>query len=1242
MKGVFWACVVRFAVGQTACSVIMPYPGVQYLTSIQLAQYKLTDPCSVVCKPGYYGDACSVIPATPTTPQGPWNVQGYYTYSVGQPKPMSLSLDTKYSGVSFTGGDSMLVGLYNSQLQSSALRLISLSSLTITTMLSYPPYLDAVQVRYGRVYVARAFADGGPFDISVIEGPPYTSSVVMSIPLRAANIEIFQDKGMTTAFVFSTSAATRYQLRACYPSGNCDLWYTAQAPISNLGCGMDCPYSVYVAVQNSIYKVSSTSQTLLFQSPYLIGCMTTSPILNTLIFRANTTVQQLSLGGSNVLYPDVMTLAVATGVCVGTCCSLDVSDSNSLIMLVENGLINVIEARQMPCPNGQTSPEVISGGAESCYPCPAAPINGYLIPGSSVCAWACSVGYKLLGSQCVGLPAPPCPEFFHDNGGGCVPSGMPWAPAGSYVKGLGWGEVGYVKPPSTTEFGYVFGAGVVQAQPYVYSAGPVVSFAAMTQNLYASLGDSNAWQVMTVYIYQFEQSTCGYNVNNAFYYLMQQGGVLWVGLYMRTGLASAFQQHCLWGLDVSKTPSNPTSPVRISRFWSVGGQICSVAGDGAGNAYVIQCGTNFVSKAVAGGGLVVVAGRSSSGYLDGLALSGLLNSPSSLVYYNQRLFVADTGNCVLREVDLVRLVISTVAGKQEVCERLDGGLGGVVSGLMYPSNLTLTSYPGFFLFLDQGVSEAKPTLRQYHADSGSVLTIQASAISGVTSLAGLGGRVLVQSQLTGAYQKLGAMTELCPGGSISLEGGAPDAYSCGACGAGYFSNGSVCLPCGKVVCDGVGQRVLPCGASFNARCGVCENKPNGSVYTGPAQSYDGYVECPWVYVPPCPVGYYQNGSVCLACPAWSTTSRVNSTSFKQCVCRNGTMGSDLECTVPSPYNNSLPKQCQPLTSCSQYQAPSFPFPIVPTCTSPGLDSYQGVCVCSPGQYIAQIYPKICNNCPSYLHGPDGVGCLNCPAYAVPTLDGTGCRCVDGAVDVDLSSEGLQCTCGEGRSFSVRGCTVCPANTISPGVLILDKSPWLQSKVCIPCPAGTFSGEGEGVCRPCPDWMYREEGMGVCENCGQGQYAIDTATGGSCTYCLSSCGGRKQNPCPTDPSLYVCTDCPEIRANAYYNQLDNCATSCLEGFYELEGVCVPCREFSAAECAAGNYVAQCGAYSDSECLPCRNDTRPDFFWKWVETPDGPSRSCGWECIDGYTEKELSPGLWACSGGGEWSFMDLFTV
>jgi hypothetical protein len=58
------------------------------------------------------------------------------------------------------------------------------------------------------IVVAKAAGLTGPFDISVLCGPPYALVQFKNILLRAADIEIFQDKGMNTSFVFSTASST--------------------------------------------------------------------------------------------------------------------------------------------------------------------------------------------------------------------------------------------------------------------------------------------------------------------------------------------------------------------------------------------------------------------------------------------------------------------------------------------------------------------------------------------------------------------------------------------------------------------------------------------------------------------------------------------------------------------------------------------------------------------------------------------------------------------------------------------------------------------------------------------------------------------------------------------------------------------------------------------------------------------------------------------------------------------------
>ena len=125
-------------------------------------------------------------------------------------------------------------------------------------------------------------------------------------------------------------------------------------------------------------------------------------------------------------------------------------------------------------------------------------------------------------------------------------------------------------------------------------------------------------------------------------------------------------------------------------------------------------------------------------------------------------------------------------------------------------------------------------------------------------------------------------------------------------------------------------------------------------------------------------------------------------------------------------------------------------------------------------------------------------------------------------------------------------------------------------------------------------------------------------------------------------MYVCVDCPPIRANASCNGLDNCATSCWDGYFEMDSVCVQCTKFNQTTCPAGNYLKPCGVFYDAECLPCVEGSKPDYYSQWYQGIEGPTQSCTWECLAGYVGKQLAPGLWECVPEDAWSIWDISTV
>lgn len=389
--------------------------------------------------------------------------------------------------------------------------------------------------------------------------------------------------------------------------------------------------------------------------------------------------------------------------------------------------------------------------------------------------------------------------------------------------------------------------------------------------------------------------------------------------------------------------------------------------------------------------------------------------------------------------------------------------------------------------------------------------------------------------------------------------------------------------------------------------------------------------------------------MCINCPPWSTTQAWGSISVSQCACLgSGLMSTDNTCKIPSPYT-TMPSACPALSACASATYDDFPFPLQMTCTLSIADTPLGVCRCQPGEFIAQIYPKECLPCPGHLYSPVGESCIRCPPFGEPSLDGAACRCAAGTVDVDLSESTIECVCGPGKGFDTQyGCYPCPENKYNSASLTLGMTPWTQSKQCETCPLGTWSTQGSSQCTPCPAGTYRDNSVDQCTQCPAGQFATDTVSRESCTDCQIQCAGRRQTPCPTDTTKFVCVDCPPARANSEPNGLDNCATACVQGFYDKDDECTQCSRFNATACPAGNILIPCGTYTDSACAPCFNASMPQYYARYIE-PSGldASMSCAWECIEGYIAQSTAwigdvTEIWACVKQKTWTLMDIFTI
>jgi len=173
-----------------------------------------------------------------------------------------------------------------------------------------------------------------------------------------------------------------------------------------------------------------------------------------------------------------------------------------------------------------------------------------------------------------------------------------------------------------------------------------------------------------------------------------------------------------------------------------------VAVDASGNLFIVDSGNNRIRKMGAGGIITTVAGNGLPGYSgDGrAAVSAGLNSPGGVaVDASGNLFIADTGNEVIRKVD-THGIITTVAGNGKLTFTPQGikvnpkggspkgGPGGNYSGT-YSGDGGAATNAG--LNLPSGVAvDAAGNLFIADQDNGRIRKVDANAI--ITTVAGNG------------------------------------------------------------------------------------------------------------------------------------------------------------------------------------------------------------------------------------------------------------------------------------------------------------------------------------------------------------------------------------------------------------------------------------------------------------------------------------------------------------------------
>jgi len=151
-----------------------------------------------------------------------------------------------------------------------------------------------------------------------------------------------------------------------------------------------------------------------------------------------------------------------------------------------------------------------------------------------------------------------------------------------------------------------------------------------------------------------------------------------------------------------------------------------VALDGVGNLFIADSGNCVVRKVTATGTISTVAGT--GGFCDfagdgGLATAAELSSPTGVALDAAgNLFIADSWNCVVRKVTATTGKISTVAGTGGVCGFAGDGGAAKAAQLYYPTGVALDGTGNLFI-----------------ADSGNCVIRKVATTGKISTVAGTGG-----------------------------------------------------------------------------------------------------------------------------------------------------------------------------------------------------------------------------------------------------------------------------------------------------------------------------------------------------------------------------------------------------------------------------------------------------------------------------------------------------------------------
>lgn len=162
----------------------------------------------------------------------------------------------------------------------------------------------------------------------------------------------------------------------------------------------------------------------------------------------------------------------------------------------------------------------------------------------------------------------------------------------------------------------------------------------------------------------------------------------------------------------------------------------SVALDAAGNLYIVDPQNNVVRKVDTRGVITTVAGTGSYGYSGdgGSAISATLANPNGIAVDGAgNIFIADSGNNVIRMVSAATGIITRAAGNGSRGYSGDGGAATAAS-LSYPTGITVDGKDNLY------IAENNTVVRKVDAATGLITTV---AGNGTPGFSGDGGTAIL-------------------------------------------------------------------------------------------------------------------------------------------------------------------------------------------------------------------------------------------------------------------------------------------------------------------------------------------------------------------------------------------------------------------------------------------------------------------------------------------------------------------